>query len=194
MSPNMARDGNPSSDSALKPWPILGSEVVGDYRIFTLRATRKRSPRTGIEATYYALDTQDWVNAVAVTPDARLVMVEQFRHATETVELELPGGMMNVGEKDPIIAACRELREETGYEGRDARVIGTCFANPAILTNRAYTVLVKDCVPKHELEWDAGEDIRIRLIPVSEIESLVRSGQIRHSVMLTALYYYSLAK
>lgn len=173
---------------------MLGSQVVGDYKIFTLKSTRKRSPRTGAEVTYYALDTVDWVNIVALTPEHEVVMVEQFRHGTNTVELELPGGMMDRGESDPVAAACRELREETGYEGENARRIGCCFANPAILTNRAHTVLVERCIRKHELEWDSGEDIRLRLVPAAQIPALVAEGKIRHSIIVAALYYYDLWK
>ena len=178
----------------LEPWPVLGSQVVGDYKIFTLKSTRKRSPRTGAEVTYYALDTVDWVNIVALTPEHEVVMVEQFRHGTNTVELELPGGMMDRGESDPVAAACRELREETGYEGENARRIGCCFANPAILTNRAHTVLVERCIRKHELEWDSGEDIRLRLVPAAQIPARVAEGKIRHSIIVAALYYYDLWK
>lgn len=178
----------------LDPWPLLESKVVGDFNIFTLISNRKRSPRTGAEATYYALDTTDWVNIVALTPEDEVVMVEQFRHATNTIELELPGGMMDKGETDPVAAACRELREETGYEGENARQIGCCFANPAILTNRAHTILVERALPKHELEWDSGEDIRIRLVPISQVRTLVAEGKIRHSIIVAALYYYDLWK
>lgn len=178
----------------LAPWPVLESKVVGDFKIFTLKATRKRSPRTGVEATYYALETEDWVNVVALTSEDQLVLVEQFRHATNTIELELPGGMMNKGEKDPIAAGCRELREETGYDGDGGQVIGSCYANPAILTNRSHTILVQNCVQKYPLEWDAGEDMNIHLVPAEDIPHLVASGVIRHSVMVAALHYYQLWK
>ena len=176
----------------LNPWPVISSKVIGDFKIFTLKATCKRSPRTGVESTYYALETLDWVNVVAITPDNCMVLVEQYRHATNTLELELPGGMMNPDEKDPIAAGCRELREETGYGGDEPCIIGSCFANPAILTNRSHTILVKNCREKYPLEWDSGEDIRIQLIPVTDVFDLVAAGKIRHSVILAALFYYKL--
>ena len=176
----------------LEPWPVISSKVVGDFNIFTLKSILKRSPRTGVESTYYALETLDWVNVVAITPDNRMVFVEQYRHASNTIELEIPGGMMNSEEKDPIAAGCRELREETGYGGESPCIIGTCFANPAILTNRSHTILVKNCKEKYPLEWDSGEDIRIKLVPVADIFDMVSDGKIRHSVILAALFYYKL--
>lgn len=178
----------------LAPWDTLDSRIEGDYKIFTLNAIRKRSPRNGVVATYYALDTLDWVNVIAITPENMVVMVEQYRHATNTIELELPGGMMNKGETDPIAAAMRELREETGYDGSETRLLASCYANPAILTNRFHTVMAWGCVEKYPLDWDSGEDMRIRLVPEKELDNLVSSGAIRHSVMVAALHYYSLFK
>lgn len=179
-------------DHTLRPWPILKSDQIGDFKVFSLNAIQKKSPRTGMNTVYYVLNTVDWVNTIAITPNQELVMVEQFRHATNTLELELPGGMMDKLEQDPVMAACRELREETGYEGENSREIGSCFANPAILTNRVHTVLVENCIAKYPLQWDLGEDINIRLIPLCEIYDLILKGKIQHSLMITALFYYKL--
>ena len=68
-------------------------------------------------------------------------MVEQYRHGSNTVELEIPGGMMDPGDASPVETAVRELREETGYEGENARVFGRILPNPAIMSNVCYTVL-----------------------------------------------------
>ena len=61
----------------IKPWPRVDSRQLADYRIFTIRADRKKSPRTGAEHEFYVLDSPGWVNVVAITPDQQLVMVEQ---------------------------------------------------------------------------------------------------------------------
>jgi 8-oxo-dGTP pyrophosphatase MutT (NUDIX family) len=86
----------------------------------------------------------------------------------------------------------RELREETGYEGRDARLLGEVFPNPAIMSNTCYTVSVQDCVLKHPTQFDGGEDIMTRLVPAAEIPGLVAAKKIRHALVLCALYYFDL--
>ena len=77
----------------IKPWPKIGSKPLGDFRIFSLRTDRKISPRTGAEHDFYVIESVNWVNVVAVTPDQQLVMIEQYRHGSNTVELEIPGGI-----------------------------------------------------------------------------------------------------
>ena len=174
------------------PWKKIRSTPIGDFRIFKLRSDVKLSPRTGKEHDFYVLDSVDWVNVIALTPDQKLVMIEQFRHGSNTVELEIPGGMMDPGETDPVAAAVRELREETGYECENARILGRIWSNPAILSNKTFTVLVENCRLKHEVEWDHGEDLATRLVPAAEIPKLVADEKIGHSLVVVALYHFDL--
>jgi len=176
----------------IKPWPTIRSVLIGDFRIFKLRSDFKVSPRTGREHDFFILDTVPWVNVIALTPDRQLVMVEQYRHGSNSVELEVPGGVMDADETDPVATAVRELREETGYAGEHARLLGRVHANPAILNNYCYTVLIENCRLKHELEMDSGEDLLTRLIPAAEMSRLVAEEKIRHSLVVAALYHFDL--
>ncbi|MGE3310097.1 MAG: NUDIX hydrolase [Limisphaerales bacterium] len=175
-----------------QPWPLQRSEVLGDFRIFRMRRDWRRSPRTGRDHEFFILDAPDWVNVVALTRDGHAVMVEQFRHGTSTVDLEVPGGVMDPTDADPVATAIRELREETGYEGSRARVLGTIAPNPAIQGNTCHTILIEDCVAVAEVEFDAGEDLRTRLVPVDELSTMVADGTIRHSLVAVALFHFEL--
>jgi ADP-ribose pyrophosphatase len=178
----------------IKPWTTTRTKPLGDFRVFTVRADEKISPRTNQSHEFYILDCVNWVNVVAVTPDQQLVMVEQFRHGSNTVELEVPGGTMDAADPSPVATGIRELREETGYEGDDARLLGEVFPNPAIMSNTCYTVLVENCQLRHAVEMDAGEDLATRLVPISQIPELVKEGKIRHSLVVVALYYFDLLR
>src|SRR2546430_7533540 len=79
----------------LKQWEKIDSQPRGDFRIFTIRSDRKISPRTRQEHEFYVIESVNWVNVIALTADHQLVMVEQYRHGSDTVELEIPGGMMD---------------------------------------------------------------------------------------------------
>jgi len=176
----------------IKPWKKIGSKPVGDFRIFTMRSDRKVSPRTGKEHDFYVIDSVSWVNVIALTPERELVMIEQYRHGSNTVELEIPGGMMDAEDKSPDAAGIRELREETGYEGEHPQIIGRIFANPAIMSNTCFTLLVENCRLKHPVELDHAEDLATRLVPIAEIPALVKAGKIQHSLVVVALYYFDL--
>jgi ADP-ribose pyrophosphatase len=176
----------------IKPWKKVRSTPVGDFRIFKLRTDVCLSPRTGQEHDFYVLDSVNWVNIIAVTPDQQLVMVEQYRVGSNTVELEIPGGMMDPGETDPVATAVRELREETGYEGEKARGLGRIWSNPAILSNTTFTVLIENCRLKHEVNFDGAEDLVTHLVPVADVSKLVANGKIGHSLVVVALYHFDL--
>ena len=128
----------------------------------------------------------------ALRQDHHLVMVEQYRHGTNTVELEIPGVMVDRADGSPLAAGVRELREETGYEGERAQILGKIFPNPAIQSNTCHTVLVENCRLQHPVEFDHGEDLVTRLVPVADIPRLVGDGQIRHSLVVVALYHFEL--
>jgi len=178
----------------IRPWQKLGSRPVGDFRIFTVRTDEKLSPRTGAKHDFFIIDCVDWVNVLAITPQQDLVMVEQYRHGTNTVELEIPGGIMDRSDASPLHTGVRELREETGFEGEQARVLGDVFANPAIMSNTCHTVLIENCALKHPVEWDGGEDMLTRLVPLAEVPALVASGKIKHPLVIVALYYLVLLR
>jgi 8-oxo-dGTP pyrophosphatase MutT (NUDIX family) len=176
----------------IKPWKKIRSTPVGDFRIFKIRSDLCINPRTGKEHDFFVLESVGWVNVIAVTPDQKLVMVRQYRFGSQTVELEIPGGMMDPHETDPVATAVRELREETGYAGENARLLGCIWSNPAILNNRTYTVLIENCRRQHGVEFDQGEDLETRLVPVAEIPQLVADEKIGHSLVVVALYHFEL--
>jgi ADP-ribose pyrophosphatase len=176
----------------IKPWKKIGSEPVGNFRIFTIRSDHKISPRTGKEHDFYVIDSVNWVNVIATTPDRQLVMIEQYRHGSNTVELEIPGGMIDAKDVSPAAAGVRELREETGYEGEQPQIIGQVYPNPAIQSNTCFTLCVQNSVCKHPVEWDHGEDLITRLVPIADIPKLVATGKIRHSLVIVALYHFEL--
>jgi 8-oxo-dGTP pyrophosphatase MutT (NUDIX family) len=183
-----------TAQSSIQPWPKIGSRPVGDFRIFSIRSDRKISPRTLKEHDFFVIDCVNWVNVIALTPDQHLVMIEQYRHGSNTVELEIPGGMIDPGDASPTDAGVRELREETGYAGKNARIIGEVFPNPAIMSNVCYTALVEDCRCEHPVEWDHGEDLVTRLVPIADFPRLIKSGVIKHSLVVVALYHFDLLR
>lgn len=177
------------SPSGPSRWEKLRSETHLKTRIFDVLGTRYRHPARGTEREFVVMQVPDWVNVVALTPDDCLVLVRQFRFGVDNFSLEIPGGVMEPGE-DPVTAGLRELREETGFTGAPAKLLGQVHPNPAFQGNRCHFVFVEAAVPSHPLEWDADEEIEVCTRPVAEVLALAHGGGISHALVLNALMLF----
>jgi len=172
-----------------KRWKKQGGAIVARTRIFDLRTIRYHHPVRKTTRDFYVVDAPDWVNVIALTPDNQLVLVNQFRFGIDDFSLEIPGGVME-SDEDPVAAGLRELREETGYEGKRARVIGVARPNPAIMNNRCHLVLVEQCQKTTATNWDPDEEIERLTMPVEKVYAQVYAGKITHALVLDALLYF----
>jgi ADP-ribose pyrophosphatase len=173
----------------VKPWKITRSEPVLDCRIFKIRKDITVNPRTGQAHEMFVMENPDWVNIIPLTPDEYVIMAEQWRHGTQSVHLETPGGLIDPKESAEACAR-RELLEETGYEAGDIRVLATVHPNPAFQNNLQYYVLATNCRRVGEPKPDHAEDIAVRLVPLADIPRMIKSGEITHGIVIGAFYFF----
>lgn len=169
-----------------KSWTLLSSRTVLEHRIFRLDEDLYRLETSGAERDFARLVCPDWVNVVPLTADRQVVLIRQYRHGVRGVTLEVPGGIIDPGE-DPQVAAERELQEETGYTAERIVALGSVSPNPALISNSCYFYLAENCRLTTDQEPDPFERIEVVTAPIEEIPDLVRSGQIRHGLVLNAL-------
>lgn len=177
----------------LDTWTKKASKEVADCRIFKVREDSSVNSATSKEHSFFVIENPDWVNVLAITKESQVIVIEQFRHGTEEVTLEIPGGMVDHGE-DAGEAAMRELIEETGYTPRKVISLGRCRPNPAIQNNWLYHYLAIDCEKTHEVSFDETEDVSTKLVDFAEFSEMISSERITHSAVLVAFLKYQLYK
>ena len=174
-------------------WQRIESEQVADCRVFQVRRDRALNPRGGAEHDFYCIEAVDWINIIPLTARDEVVMIEQYRHGTNEVTLEIPGGMIDVGESAHQSAA-RELLEETGYRAHEVLLLGRTRPNPAIQNNWLSSFLARDVRFEQEPVFDAAEWTVVRLVPLADVPSLIAKGVITHSLVVAAFHWLSLYK
>ncbi len=178
------------TDKRVDDWELVESEQLADYRITRVRRDRRRSPRTGAEHDFIVLQMREWVNVIAVTRQARIVIIEQYRHGTQEVGVEIPGGVVDPGDSELEQAARRELLEETGYEAEEFVCIGKVTANPAIQDNRCHTFVALGAHAVDEARLEAGEDIVVGEVGIDEVGELIASGRMSHALVIAGFWWF----
>ncbi|MBI3096832.1 MAG: NUDIX hydrolase [Planctomycetes bacterium] len=172
-----------------EPWTRLSSRPAYACRIFRLTEDDLRAPHDGRTHTFVRMEAPDWINVIALTPDRRqVVLIEQYRHGTGRVTLEIPGGQVDPGEP-PLAAARRELQEETGYTAPEWHEIGRVNPNPAIQGNSCITWLALGAALTGAPDPDEAEDLAVRLSPLSTIPAMLARGEIAHALVHNAFFW-----
>jgi 8-oxo-dGTP pyrophosphatase MutT (NUDIX family) len=175
----------------LQPFVTLSREPIADCRIFRVERVWRRSGKSGLTHDFFHIAAGAWVNVVALTPQNEVVLVRQERHGLCDFTIEVPAGLVEPGE-DPAVAAVRELREETGYAGGRAELLGVVHPNPALQDNRCHMYAVRDVVMAGDQQLDPREEIEVLVKPLPEVREMIRRGEITHSLVLSALYLLEL--
>jgi len=165
-------------------WDTISSDTLLDCRVFSVERHRRRNHHR--EGEFFVLSGSDWCNIVPITASGDVVMVEQFRHGTREVTLEIPGGIVDPEDSDPLAAARREMLEECGYDSGSIEALGFVHPNPAIQSNICHSFVAFDAYSAAAPRPDDFEELRIRLIPLQTIPALILDGSITHALVVSA--------
>ena len=121
------------------------------------------------------------VGAVCVLPllpDGQVLMERQFRYAHGRVFLEIPAGKLNFAGEDPLEAAKRELREETGAAAGKYTCLGGLDTSPALIDEKITMYLAED-LTFGERALDDDEFLEVERVPLDTLFDMVMRGEIR---------------
>ncbi|MFL2631121.1 MAG: NUDIX hydrolase [Thermodesulfobacteriota bacterium] len=178
----------------MKKWIIEKKKLLKDLKIFNLFEYKMNSPYEEVASkryNFYVFESLDWINILPITKEKKVVFVEQYRPGTDSITLELPGGMADLNEK-PINSAKRELLEETGFSTNDWSKLGWVHPNPAILNNICHTFIALNVQEVAKPMNSGSEFTNVRLVDLEDLDKLVIEGKITHSLVINAIYWYKI--
>ncbi len=180
-------------------WITKEKTQIFNARIMEICNQSAISP-DGEESHFIVVEAPDWVITIPVISadqakkeygidEECFLMVSQWRHGSEELSIEFPGGVIERGE-DPSIGAKRELREETGYAANDLIHLSSLNPNPAIFKNTLHIFLAKNLTNTHSLNLDHDEYVGFKAVPVREVITSMGKKPYTHALMSTALLLY----
>lgn len=181
----MTRPPRVSDPKTLKKLERHSAESVADHGVF--RVERLRYP--AITRDVFVFSCPDWCNVIAETASGQIVFVWQYRFGTDALSLEIPGGVIDPGE-DPLTAARRELREETGYEADSFELVSVVEPNPALQGNKCFTYLARGARLAGDTAFDELEDLETVLVERHDLAGLIDERTITHALVVVAIEKY----
>ena len=160
-----------------KPWQVLDSRDVFQAPPWIRISRQKiRLPDGRVVEDYHQIQLNDFAVIVAQAPDGKILVERQYRHGIGQVTLLLPAGALKEGE-DALLAAQRELHEETGYISDDWKFLGR-FAVSASYGCATMSLFTARNIRKVS-EPDGGdlEEMEILLMTREELQAAIRSGE-----------------
>jgi 8-oxo-dGTP pyrophosphatase MutT (NUDIX family) len=168
------------------PWQVLERKTLVAKRWMTVHEERVRLGNGNEIPDFHLVEAPNWAAVLCVTAEDEVVLVRQYRRGIAAESLELPAGVMDIGEI-PLEAAQRELGEETGYTARSWQPVATFATDPSRSTVRAHFFCALGASQTAARALEASEDLEVLKVPRAELLGLVESGRIVHGVHVAAI-------
>jgi ADP-ribose pyrophosphatase len=127
--------------------------------------------------------------AAAVVPvddHGHVYLVRQDRQAIGATLLEIPAGLVDQGE-DPEACATRELAEEVGVEASQIEPLTAYFSSAGFTDELVHLFLGRRLQPVSGHQLDAGEELEVVLLELTEGVRMARSGEIKDAKTVIGL-------
>lgn len=113
---------------------------------------------------------------ILAVEDGHVILVEQFRVPLGRNCIELPAGLIGDGDdadEDDLIAAARELEEETGYRAGRMESFGEFWSSPGMVTESYSLIRAHDLVKVGEGGGTESENITVHRVALDRLEDFI---------------------
>lgn len=114
---------------------------------------------------------------VALTDDNKVIVERQYRYPMHEITLEIPAGKLDSKDEDPLDAAKRELREETGATADKMTYLGRYYPTPAYSDEVIYMYLAEG-LKFGEQSLDEDEFLSTELVSISDLADKIIAGEV----------------
>lgn len=153
-------------------WPVIESVVEYDTPWYTGGYDLVEQP-DGSTKRYYWAELAPAVVVVAVQ-DEEVLMVEQYRPTVRETQLELPAGIVEADESFQE-AGARELREETGFDPSETRLLQEFWVATGVLRHRRGIVFATDLTAVGT-DLDENEFLAVRTVSTDSVVKRARNA------------------
>jgi ADP-ribose pyrophosphatase len=121
--------------------------------------------------------TRDFVVIVAVTEASDVVLIRSYKHGPRAISLACPAGYIE-GHEEPMVAAKRELLEETGYAARDWTSLGRFVVDGNYGVATEHIFLARQAERTADAASGDLEDIEVVRVPLAGVNALLLRGEV----------------
>lgn len=164
--------------SRLQRWEVLNScEVFVASPWIKVSVEQVRLPDGRVVDDYHQIVLGESAVIFAQTRDGRVIMERQYKHGIGKVTLVLPAGLIEDGE-NAMVAAQRELLEETGYTSDDWCPLGSFVAHGNYSCFKLHVFMARNAQRVAKPHSGDLEDMEIVLMKPEAILNAIREGEI----------------
>lgn len=171
---------------------ILSRRLVYRGPIFWVTSERLIEP-SGVRVLREIVRHTGSVVILATTDGGRepsVLLEHQYRHAADGYLWELPAGRIDEAEKE-LVAAKRELLEETGYQASHWKKILKFYASPGFVAE-PMTLFWAQGLRPGPAQPEPDEVIEQKLVPLSQAVKMVMRGGIRDAKTIAGVLWLAL--